>query len=126
MADRTVDTRNGRSEEAAAEASPAAQEKPAGSSKPWLPLIITVVLMPALAFATTRFVLVPQMKQALSPVESAAPAESSGTNSRSRPRRDRRQAKVTVPLTKILVNVAGTMGTRYLMTSVTWSARTRT
>src|SRR5208337_772508 len=28
-------------------------------------------------------------------------------------------AKLTVPMNKILVNVAGTMGTRYLMTSVT-------
>jgi flagellar FliL protein len=27
--------------------------------------------------------------------------------------------KVTVPMNKLLVNVAGTMGTRYLMTSVT-------
>ena len=29
------------------------------------------------------------------------------------------KAKIPVPLSKILVNVAGTMGTRYLMTSVT-------
>jgi flagellar FliL protein len=119
MADRTVDTRNGRSEAAAAEASPETpQEKPAGAAKPWLPLIITVVLMPALAFATTRFLLVPQMKKALSPAQ-LAPVESSGTNSEAGPGVIDGKPKVTVPLTKILVNVAGTMGTRYLMTSVT-------
>jgi flagellar FliL protein len=119
MADRTVDVRNGRSEAAAAEASPAAAEaKPASSSNPWLPLIITVILMPALAFATTRFVLVPQMRKALSPAD-PAPAEPSGTNAESGSNLIDGKPKVTVPLTKILVNVAGTMGTRYLMTSVT-------
>jgi flagellar protein FliL len=119
MADRTVDTRNGRTEAAAAETSPdAPQGKPAGGSKQWLPLIITVVLMPALAFATTRFLLVPQMKKALSPAE-AAPVETSGTNAEAGPGVIDGKPKVTVPLTKILVNVAGTMGTRYLMTSVT-------
>lgn len=117
MADRTTETRNGRSE-AAAEASPTPAGKTAGSSNPWLPLIITVVLMPALAFATTRFLLIPQMKKAMSPVE-AAPAESTGTNVDAGPGLIDGKVKVTVPLTKILVNVAGTMGTRYLMTSVT-------
>jgi flagellar protein FliL len=119
MADRTLDTRNGRAEEAAAEASPAASEaKPKGSSNPWIPLIATVVLMPALAFATTRFVLVPQMRKAMTPV-GAAPVEAAGTNTESGPGLIDGTPKVTVPLTKILVNVAGTMGTRYLMTSVT-------
>jgi flagellar FliL protein len=121
MADRTTETRNGRSEEetAADEASPeAAEAKPATSLKAWLPLIITVVLMPALAFATTRFVLVPQMRKALSPSE-AKPAEAAGTNAESGPGVIDGKPKVTVQLQKILVNVAGTMGTRYLMTSVT-------
>jgi flagellar FliL protein len=120
MADRTAETRNGRSEEAEAdEASPAAPPaKPASAIKQWLPLIITVVIMPALAFATTRFVLLPQMKKGLSPA-TAAPAEPSGTNTDAGPGVIDGKPKVTVPLTKILVNVAGTMGTRYLMTSVT-------
>jgi flagellar FliL protein len=117
MADRTAETRNGRSE-AAAEAGPSAPAKAAASSNPWLPLIITVVIMPALAFATTRFVLVPQMKQALSKA-GATPAESTGTNADASPGAIEGKTKVPVQLSKILVNVAGTMGTRYLMTSVT-------
>jgi flagellar FliL protein len=118
MADKTLDARNGRQEEAAAvEETPAPPAKPALSSSPWLPLLITAIVMPALAFATTRYVLVPQMRQALSrPV--AAPAEPSGTNAAGPGLLDGK-VKVTVPLDKILVNVAGTMGTRYLMTSVT-------
>jgi flagellar FliL protein len=113
-----VDARNGRKEEAAAaEESPAPPAKPAPSSNPWLPLLITAVIMPALAFATNRYVLVPQMRRALfRPV--AAPVESAGTNA-ARSGGLEGTVKVTVPLSKILVNVAGTMGTRYLMTSVT-------
>jgi flagellar FliL protein len=118
MADRTTEARNGRSEEAAAEASPAPLAKPAVASNPWLPLIITVAIMPALAFATTRFVLVPQMQRALSQ-PGAAPVEPAGTNGASGPGILEGKAKIPVPLSKILVNVAGTMGTRYLMTSVT-------
>jgi len=122
MADRNLDTRNGRTDEEEAatdEASAAAPEvKPSASFKSWLPLIATVVLMPVLAFATTRFVLIPQMRKALSPAE-AAPAEPAGTNVDTGPGLIEGKPKITVPLTKILVNVAGTMGTRYLMTSVT-------
>jgi flagellar FliL protein len=117
MADRS----NGRSDEAAAEATPAPAAKPAATLNPWLPLIITVLVMPALAFATTRYVLVPQMKHALAqpgaPV--AESTSSSGTNAPSGAGLIEGKVKVTVPLSKILVNVAGTMGTRYLMTSVT-------
>ena len=81
MADRTLDSRNGRQEQAAAapEAAPAPAPKPAASAKPWLPVIITVVSMPLLAYATTRFVLVPQMTKALSQPGVAA-AEPSGSN----------------------------------------------
>jgi flagellar FliL protein len=122
MADKTLDTRNGGREQAAAEASPAAPTAKAGAlSNPWLPLIMTVVLMPALAFATTRFFLLPQMKKAMAPaVLAAAPVEApTGTNADLGPSVIDGKPKVSVPLTKILVNVAGTMGTRYLMTSVT-------
>ena len=103
-----------------AEASPAPAAKASASSKPWLPLIITVVLMPALAFAMTRFVLVPQMKKALSKAGAAlAESTSTSTNAEEGTVAVDGKTKVSVPLSKILVNVSGTMGTRYLMTSVT-------
>jgi flagellar FliL protein len=119
MADRIVEARNGRNEEAeVVEPAPAPAPKPALSSNPWLPLIITVAIMPTLAFAMTRYVLVPQMKRALSqPV--AASVAATGTNAESAPGIIDGKPKVTYPMNKILVNVAGTMGTRYLMTSVT-------
>jgi len=95
--------------------------------KQWIPLLIAVVSMPALAFATTRFVLLPKMQQALDKQTTAepsaapaaassesAPASKEGTKS-STPGK----TKILVPMNKMLVNVSGTMGTRYLMTSVT-------
>jgi flagellar FliL protein len=119
MAEKTAEARNGRQEEAVAEETPAVAPSAAPASSPWVPLIITVVVMPVLAFAMTRYVLVPQMKQALSKSMSmAAPAEAGGTNAAGAAVEESK-VKYTVPLSKILVNVAGTMGTRYLMTSVT-------
>jgi flagellar FliL protein len=104
----------------AAEAAP----KSSGGLKAWLPLIIGVVAMPVLAFAVTRFVILPRMARSLGASASAAApaaAESTAAASTSEPATPGGlvTTKVTVSLNKLLVNVAGTMGTRYLMTSVT-------
>lgn len=119
-----------------------------GGLKNWLPLIVTVLLMPALAWAMTQFVLLPKVKAALAehaeaPATTAAgaaePAESGhgakeahGGKSGAKPApfeltpqlkergvRVAANGRITIPLNKILVNVAGTMGSRYLLTSVT-------
>ncbi len=109
---------NGKPAEAAA-----AAEKPAkGALKAWLPLIAAVVVMPALAFATTHFVLLPKLEKDLAlgkPPDTgkAASAETAGASKEGKASADK--PKISVNLNKILVNVAGTMGTRYLMTSVT-------
>jgi flagellar FliL protein len=112
------DARKGRPEEPSAEATPAPPAKLPVWSNPWLPLLVTAIAMPALAFATTRFVLIPQMRRSLS-LPAVAAAESSGAKAQPGPGVADEKPKVTVPLNKILVNVAGTMGTRYLMTSFT-------
>src|SRR5579862_6476983 len=125
MAEKSTESRNGGRQTAPApaeEASPAAEAVKAPSSrKAWLPLIVTVVTMPLLAWTTTRFVLVPQMKRAFA-IPDAAPAaakEGAKEGASGDAAKATGTAKVTVPLSKILVNVAGTMGTRYLMTSIT-------
>ena len=114
--------------QAGAETADKAAAKPGGGLKAWLPLITAVVTMPVLAFATTRFVLLPKMQHSLSqgadasvapeapaaPAESATPAKGEGSKGVAGGK-----TKVMVPMTKMLVNVSGTMGTRYLMTSVT-------
>jgi flagellar FliL protein len=95
--------------ESAPEPAPAA---PAGGIKGWLPLILAVVLMPALAFGMTKFVIVPQLQQSLGlkPAADAAPAKGKSPAD---------AKKVSVPFNKLLVNIAGTMGSRYLLVSVT-------
>jgi flagellar FliL protein len=123
MADAPSESRNGGRPTAEAEAPAAAAAAPAGGIKAWLPLIITVLLMPALAFATTKFVLLPQMKKSMAATPSAPPsteAPASGeTKEGGAPAEGGVKTKVKIPMSKILVNVAGTMGTRYLMTSIT-------
>ena len=56
------DRKNAGTEYAAAETAPAA---PGGGLKGWLPLILAVVLMPALAFGMTKFVIVPELQKSL-------------------------------------------------------------
>jgi len=107
----------------------AAAPKAAGGFKAWLPLLVAVVTMPALAFATTKFVLLPKLEKAGSAkTDTAAKAEAAPETS-SAPGKDGEKPtgnkdKVTVALSKMLVNVSGTLGTRYLMTSVTLVGKT--
>jgi flagellar FliL protein len=122
MADIPSDTGRNGGRQATAEADAPAAVAVAASSggiKAWLPLIITVLLMPALAYATTKFVLVPQMKKSLGEAATPAPAEAPGAEAKDGVSPDGVKTKVKIPMSKILVNVAGTMGTRYLMTSIT-------
>src|ERR1700722_3573708 len=104
---------------APAAAAPAA----AGGIKAWLPLIVAVVLMPALAYATTKFVLLPKLEKSLNPTGAAAAsapgAEPAAAEGKPGEKPASGKAKVSVAMSKMLVNVAGTMGTRYFMTSVT-------
>jgi flagellar FliL protein len=91
---------------------------PAGGIKSWLPLIVTVVAMPILAFAMTKFFLVPQVMHSLSAsgVKVSAGSESGGKGGKAGAADN---VKITVPMNKMLVNISGTMGTRYLMASIT-------
>jgi flagellar FliL protein len=93
--------------ESAPEAAAAAK---GGGIMAFLPLILAVVLMPALAFGMTKFVIVPELQKSLgikAPAESGAKGKAADTK------------KVSVPMEKLLVNIAGTMGQRYLLVSVT-------
>jgi|SRR5579872_4538005 len=124
MADRPADTAR-RSEAATNGAEPASPAAP-GGIKAWLPTIVTIALMPVLAFVTTRFVLLPRVEKAMQGSSSSS-SESASSEKSGEPSGggggggggERGTSKVTVQLQKILVNVAGTMGTRYLMSSMT-------
>jgi flagellar FliL protein len=94
---------------------------PAGKGfKAWLPLIAAVITMPALAFATTRFFILPKLERDLA--VGKPPGAAGGGEAKTEGKEEKGgsgKVKIPVNLNKILVNVAGTMGTRYLMTSLT-------
>ena len=108
---------------AAPEASPAAAPKPEkkGGFGALLPAILAVVLTPALTWAVAQFVLIPQLKKELAEplvakpaAPAAAPAESKG--------KEGKKGESSTPANgytfeNVVVNLAGTMGTRYLKTT---------
>jgi flagellar FliL protein len=100
--------------------------------KSWLPLIVTFVLMPVMAFATTKFWIIPKVVQAREastangshPEAQSGSGEDGGPNSRAKDGKESdgktpAKKKQSFPISKVIVNVAGSMGTRYLMTSFT-------
>ena len=126
-------SRGGREEAKGAESAKSAEVKspeakadppaPSGAGfKAWLPLAVAVVTMPALAYATTHFVLLPKLERELAQGKPGAAQETAavpGAGAKNGSKAAADKLKVTVGLNKMLVNVAGTMGTRYLMASVT-------
>jgi flagellar basal body-associated protein FliL len=106
-----------------ADADATAIAKPAGAWKAWLPLGVTIIVMPLLAYGVTAFVLVPQMKKSLvaagaAPAKANAPARAGAEGAGSDVLTQGSQHQ-SVTLNKLLVNVAGTMASRYLLTSMT-------
>ena len=115
-------------------AKPAEAAAGGGGMKAMLPLIISIVLMPVLAYAMTAFVLLPKLKASAGGGEApkadghgADPKkEESGGHGEAKPAAESghgggaaAKGSSKVSLNKIVVNVSGTMGSRYLMTSVT-------
>ncbi|MBC8001039.1 MAG: flagellar basal body-associated FliL family protein [Opitutaceae bacterium] len=104
---------------------PAPAAAGSGGIKAWLPLIITALAMPALAIATTKFILLPKLHQAAAPAaDSAHDGGKDEGKAEGKPDAHGKpgasgKGKFNVALSKIIVNVSGTMGTRYLMSSVT-------
>lgn len=114
MAANRIDPSQGTAEAAAdASAAPAAASAPSGGVKAWLPLLITILLMPALAYAMTSFVLLPRLQKGLGITPAAGAAHGEGKEGK--PGSEKRSS---VTMTKLLVNVAGTMGARYLLVSI--------
>jgi flagellar FliL protein len=109
-----------------------ADHKSSGGVKAWLPLMATIVIMPVLAFLTTKFLVLPKVVQARGPAEETGHESAGGFRSddhkdpvdQGKPKEAKEskgtaKKKQTVAITKVIVNVAGTMGARYLMASFT-------
>jgi flagellar protein FliL len=108
---------NGGAEDAAEAASAAEKSatKSPGGFVAWLPLILMVLLMPALAYAMTTFVIVPKLQKGLGGTNAPAPVAEAGAKTK---KESPATKKESVPMNKLLVNVAGTMGARYLLVSL--------
>jgi flagellar basal body-associated protein FliL len=112
-------------------ASKPSNEAKSGGGQSWMPLIIAIVLMPVLSFATTKFFLLPKLQQPADSGKSASGSSSHKASSTSAASsgghgakaakshgsgsKDTKEKKASVPLKKVLVNVRDTQGTRFLL-----------
>jgi flagellar FliL protein len=122
-----------KSEPAAPAAAPAAAAPAAGGgAKSWLPVIAALVLAPAATWATVEFVLVPRLTSKLAapahPAEGEAAAEHAaeapapaahggGGHGGKEGKEGKAAGGPSYEFANVVVNLAGTMGTRYLKTS---------
>jgi len=121
----------------------AAPPAASGGLMAWLPLGLNILLMPALAFAMTKFVLLPRMMPSTEvahaeeadahgeadphkPADShkaadshKGAAESKESETSHKDPKSKGKSKFSAPLSsKILVNVSGTLGARYLLANL--------
>ncbi len=101
--------------------SASAAAAPARGLKAWLPTIAALLLAPAATWATVEFVVVPRLQKKLTTAASgdrpaeAAPAAPTGKGGKGG--KDGKESSPTYEFQNVVVNLAGTMGTRYLKTS---------
>ena len=96
---------------------------PASGLKAWLPTIAALLLAPAATWATVEFVLVPRLQKKLTvatssePVAEAAPAAAAAHGKPGKGGKEGKEPSASYEFQNQVVNLAGTMGTRYLKTS---------
>jgi flagellar FliL protein len=84
-----------------------------GGFKAWLPLLVTWLLTPVLAYVVAIYVLLPRLQKGLGiPVQ----AREAGSIKTGRAGADAKRESYI--MNKLLVNVAGTLGARYLLVSI--------
>jgi len=108
-----------KSEPAAPSAAPAETPVPAkaGGAKAWLPVVAALLLAPVATWATVEFVLVPRLQKKLAAPAPAEAAAASAESPGGKPDKDAKGGGANYEFTNVVVNLAGTMGTRYLKTS---------
>lgn len=98
-----------------AEKGPAPVAAGSGGFKAWLPIIVSILLMPALAFGVAQYVILPQLQKGLGIKTDSASSGGSHKETGAGAKQE------TVLMNKMLVNVSGTMGARYLLVSISVS-----
>ena len=115
MAANRTDSPTSAPEAAPADSASAPASAKSGGLGAWLPLLVTLLAMPALAYAMTTMVLVPRLQKGLGISSAATATDAAGAGPT---KEGSAGVKQTVPMTKLLVNVAGTLGSRYLLVSL--------
>ena len=113
-------------EKAAAEAAPVKSAK-GGALKAWLPVGLAVIAAPAACWGVAEYVLLPRMEKRLATVVAlgpeaaaaqAAPVDKKAAHGEKKKGHGKEEggggAGDTYEFTNVVVNLAGTMGTRYL------------
>jgi Flagellar basal body-associated protein len=89
----------------------------AGGFTSWLPTLTTLLLAPVCTWAVAQFVLIPQLQEKLAGATAEAHAESAGAPGDGHGANAKAAGAATFEFQNVVVNLAGTMGTRYLKTS---------
>lgn len=118
-------------------AAPVAEKAPAaaksGGIGKWIPAIAALVLAPAMSWGIAQFVMLPKLQKQLAVPPAAGPdgtvaaaaeapaAEAAAPEKEGKDSKDGKDGKsgTSYEFTNVVVNLAGTMGTRYLKTSFT-------
>lgn len=96
----------------------AAAPAPAGGARAWLPVIAALLLAPAATWATVEYLLLPRLQKKLAAGGAGAPAaEAPAPAPAGKPGKDGKGGGAGFEFQNVVVNLAGTMGTRYLKTS---------
>lgn len=82
----------------------------------WLPLLAVLILMPAVSYAMMEYLVFPRMEARLAAIVTGEPTTGGGS-SREGEGDDEKMYSHTFE--DVIVNVSGTLGTRYLKTSFT-------
>jgi flagellar protein FliL len=106
---------------AAGGAAPVAAAPQKAGIKAWLPTIATLLLAPVCTWAVGQFVLIPQLQKkiAAAPTSEVAAAESGhdGGHGGGHGGKEGKDGSPNYQFENVVVNLAGTMGTRYLKTT---------
>jgi flagellar FliL protein len=108
-----------------ADAAQASGSAPAKAASPWPALIAVIVLMPAVAFATTQFLILPKIRDAAGEKsQPGTPAKSAGAHGGKESKGDSKgghesAGKFSYDFENVVVNLSGSLGTKYLKTSFT-------
>ncbi len=95
-----------------------------GGAKSWMPVIAALILAPVATWATIEFVLVPRLQKKMAVAGAApgghaeAPAHAPAhAPAKGKDGKDAKDGGPSYEFQNVVVNLAGTMGTRYLKTS---------